>query len=406
MDYFEKSEFVKMSFSSSTKHSKSWKKMQGRLPHEEHRVATNLELLFDLIFVVAIAFAAAELHHAINHNHVVHGVVSFLVVFLAIWWAWMGFTWFASSFDTDDTPYRIAVFVQMAGALVIAAGIPDAFEHNNFLIVVAGYTLMRNGSIFQWLRVAFQAPKVRKTALRYALGIFIIQIGWWLSVLVVPAAYWWFAYAILMPLELLVPMWAESAGMTPWHPHHIAERYGLLTIIVLGESILSTANAIKEGLANGLLSANFLLFCLGAFLIVICLWWIYFGYEGHTHPKDYKTAFSWGYGHYFIFASVAATGAGLAVQVDFRLEKAHIDSLLAGYSLALPVAIYVVSIWLIQDHLKHAKGSWILPLSSLAILATPWFTTGYTTICIGLILIITVILHQSFICKSSLARHS
>ncbi len=95
--------------------------MQGRLPHEEHRVATNLELLFDLIFVVAIAFAAAELHHAINHNHVVHGVISFLVVFLAIWWAWIGFTWFASSFDTDDTPYRIAVFVQMAGALVIAA---------------------------------------------------------------------------------------------------------------------------------------------------------------------------------------------------------------------------------------------------------------------------------------------
>ena len=389
-----------MNFASHVKRASSWKRMQGRSPDEEHRAATNLELLFDLVFVVAISFAASELHHAIIHHHIMHGIVSFMVVFLAIWWAWMGFTWFASSFDTDDTPYRIAVFVQMAGALVIAAGVQEAFEHSNFSIVIAGYTLMRTASIAQWLRAAIQAPKTRKTALRYAVGIFVVQIGWWMALLVVPKEYWWFAYALLMPLELLVPMWAEHAGMTQWHPHHIAERYGLLTLIVLGELILSTTNAIKEGLSAGLFSFNFVLFCLGAFLIVICMWWIYFGYEGHANLRNYKTAFQWGYGHYFIFAAVAATGAGLGVQVDFRLGKAEIDAVIAGYSLALPIAIYIFSIWTIQQHIKRMKGSLVLPLSTLVILSTPWFTTGYTTISIACILIVTVVLHKSFTCMS------
>ena len=85
-------------------------------------MASTLELLFDLVFVVAISAAAAQLHHALANGHAAHGVVSYMMVFVSIWWAWMNFSWFASAFDNDDVPYRIAVFVQMAGALMIAAG--------------------------------------------------------------------------------------------------------------------------------------------------------------------------------------------------------------------------------------------------------------------------------------------
>ena len=102
--------------------------MRARSPHEPHRVATPLELLFDLVFVVAVARAAEGLHHAIAENHAAAGLAGFAMVFFAIWWAWMNFTWFASAYDCDDVPYRLAVFVQITGALIIAAGVTQMFE--------------------------------------------------------------------------------------------------------------------------------------------------------------------------------------------------------------------------------------------------------------------------------------
>ena len=109
--------------------------MTGRPVDEEHRVATPLELLFDLSFVVAVVAAAAELHHALADGHVGDGARRpTCMVFFAIWWAWMNFTWFASAYDTDDVPYRLLTLVQMAGVLVLAAGVPRAFEHGDFRV--------------------------------------------------------------------------------------------------------------------------------------------------------------------------------------------------------------------------------------------------------------------------------
>ena len=87
-----------------------------------HRPATSLELLFDLVFVVAIAQAASRLHHGIVAGHTGEALLSYGMVFFAVWWAWMNFTWFASGYDTDDVPYRLLVLVQLIGALILAAG--------------------------------------------------------------------------------------------------------------------------------------------------------------------------------------------------------------------------------------------------------------------------------------------
>ena len=94
------------------------KPLSPRDPHEKHRVATSLELLFDLIFVVAIATAGQQLHHAIVENHLAHGILLYCMVFFALWWAWMNFSWFASAYDNDDALYRILTFVQIIGSLV------------------------------------------------------------------------------------------------------------------------------------------------------------------------------------------------------------------------------------------------------------------------------------------------
>jgi hypothetical protein len=152
--------------------------MVARDREETHRAATPLELLFDLVFVVAVAQAASALHHALAEDRIGAGLTGYAMVFFAIWWAWMNFTWFASAYDTDDVPYRLAVFVQMSGALVLAAGVPKALEHRDFAVATLGYVIMRAAAVPQWLRAARADPPRRSACLRFAAGITLVQAGW------------------------------------------------------------------------------------------------------------------------------------------------------------------------------------------------------------------------------------
>jgi low temperature requirement protein LtrA len=146
--------------------------------------------------------------------------------------------------------YRLAVFVQIAGALMLAAGVPAMLEARTpNVATVGGYVVMRLALVAQWLRVSGSDPDRRTTARRYALGISMLQVAW-VAMLLVPRL-WVSGFVTFATLELLVPLWAERAGPTTWHPHHIAERYGLLTLIVLGESILAATSAIQSALASG-----------------------------------------------------------------------------------------------------------------------------------------------------------
>ncbi len=153
-------------------------RMVARAIDEPHRAASQLELLFDLTFVIAVAAITAQFAHGIADGHGLAGLVPFLQVFFAIWWAWMNFTWFASSYDTDDVAYRLLTLVQMAGVLVLAAGVPAAADHSDYGIVTLGYVIMRIGLVVQWLRAGREDPAGRRTALRYAAGITIAQLGW------------------------------------------------------------------------------------------------------------------------------------------------------------------------------------------------------------------------------------
>jgi low temperature requirement protein LtrA len=327
--------------------AKPWLRPVGpRDPQEPHRVASNLELLFDLCFVVAVAYAGAGLHHAIAAQHVAAGVASYLTVFFSIWWAWMNFSWHASAYDNDDGAYRLAVMVQITGCLVIAAGIPRAFEQHRFDVVFAGYFIMRLALVFLWLRAARAHPARRRTCLRFAAGI-TLAMGGWAVVLFTPDEppwTWWLMTAV----ELAIPAWAEAAGRTPWHAHHIAERYGLFTIIVLGESVLAATNAVREGVGGHGFTAALVGEIGGGLVILFSLWWIYFSKPAHRFLTSNRAGFLWGYGHYFIFASAAAIGAGLAVNVDYVLGQSRIPNGLAGAAIAVPVATFLLAVWLLH----------------------------------------------------------
>jgi low temperature requirement protein LtrA len=151
--------------------------MVARPTDEEHRSATALELFFDLCFVVAVAQAASTLHHQVADGHAGEGVVGYASVFFAIWWAWMNFTWFASAYDTDDIAYRLTTLVQIAGALILAAGVPQAMD-GLFTLIVLGESVLASTLAIQ-LALAEDAA-LADLATTAAGGLLTVFGMWWL----------------------------------------------------------------------------------------------------------------------------------------------------------------------------------------------------------------------------------
>jgi low temperature requirement protein LtrA len=348
--------------------------MRARSAQEPHRASTPLEAFFDLCFVVAVAAAGIPLHHNIAEDHVAFGVGHFLLVFFAIWWAWMNFTWFASAYDTDDDVYRITTLVQIAGALVLAAGIDPAFEKGDFAVITAGYVIMRLALVGQWLRAARSDVERRPVALRYAVGVALVQVAWLLRLLL-PEGLLVPAFLVLAVAELAVPIWAEraSGGPTTFHPHHIVERYGLFTLIVLGETVSAATIAVRGALDEGGHASRPLLeLAVAGLIIVFALWWIYFDRSAHNLLNTLRGSMMWGYGHYFIFAAAAGVGAGLSVAVDHATGAAEISDTLNGYAVAVPVAVYLFFVWLL--HLRpHQTGPMLVvfPIGTVLLLLAP-----------------------------------
>ncbi|GII59633.1 membrane protein [Planotetraspora thailandica] len=333
---------------------------------ESLRAATPLELLFDLCFVVAVAQAAAGLHHAFATGHTGFGLVSYAMTFFAIWWAWMNFSWFASAYDTDDVPYRIAALVQITGALILAAGIPRAFDHRDFTMAVAGYVVMRTALVANWLRAAASDPAGRSTALRYAAGVTTVEICW-VAMLALPHGMQSWAWPVLACADLAVPVWAERRHRTTWHPHHIAERYGLFTLIVLGESILAASLAVQGAVDTRAATASLYSVAGGGLLIVFSMWWLYFAKPAHRFLTSNRAAFLWGYGHYLIFASAAAVGAGLSAVVDDATGHGGAS----GAVVTVPVAVFLLAVWVLQQRPHHVgRGhNLIVPTAAVLVLA-------------------------------------
>lgn len=267
--------------------------MMLRDPSEEGRTATNLELFFDLVFVVTVSAIAGQWHHAIAGGDVASGLVSLAVVLFAVWWAWMGFTWFANFFDTDDVAYRLLVFVQLLASLGLASGIPYVFQDDDFRVMTCCYVVLRVAMSLQWLRAGRANPQLRRYSLRWASGIWACHVFW----VVFAFGHWPGAVMVLVGCagELAVPVWANRlppGRRAVTHPEHIEERYGLFTLITLGEMVLGASEAFNGALEDHAHSWPLVTAALLAFL----LWWLYFGFLGHYDLGDNRTAFIWGFG--------------------------------------------------------------------------------------------------------------
>lgn len=349
--------------------------MSGRDPHQADRVATPLELLFDLTFVIAFGVAAAQLAHATVAHHVVAGLAGFGFAAIAVCWAWINFSWFASAYDTDDWVYRLMTMVQMVGVLILALGIPPAVSsivegrHVDNRVLVGGYVVMRVAMVGQWLRAARQDPGRRRACLTYAVAITVAQIGW-IGVMVADTrvAVTLGLFVVMFTIELMGPVIAERRmGGTPWHAHHIAERYGLLAIIALGEGVVGAVASLSAVVTEHGWTLNTVLVAAAGTGLTFGMWWLYFvvPFGDLLHARRDRS-FWFGYAHIAVFAAIVATGAGLHV-AGYAIEgESQLGAAATVLAVAVPVGIYIGTLFGVYTAVAGAVDGFYALLAGVA----------------------------------------
>jgi len=367
--------------------------MTGRDRDVPHRVSSPLELLFDLVFVVAVSQASQNLHHLLSEGHGWRSVLAYLMVFFAVWWAWMNFTWLGSAFDTDDWAYRAMTIVQMGGVLVLAAGVHAAMVSGEWDVVTWGYVIMRLAMVGQWLRAGLSDRAARPVAFAYAVGVTVVQVLWVARIYLLDAEWQFLTFFALAVCEVLVPVIAERRGSTAWHPHHIAERYGLFTLILLGESILASASAIFDALREGEHTGQLTLLGIAALVIAAGMWWVYFARDQGSRLTSARRAFGFGYMHYLIFAAAGAASAGIEVDIDLTLGRTELSAFGAASALTIPVGVFVLAAWFVLLRGVVARAaSVVVALLGVAILAAALVpVTPAVSVAVLLVVIVVVL---------------
>ncbi|WP_258044792.1 low temperature requirement protein A [Streptomyces sp. SM11] len=353
--------------------------MTGRDPEEHGRTASPLELLFDLTFVVAVGTASSQFAEMLAEGHAAQAITALVLAMFAISVAWISFSWFASAFATDDWLYRALTMIQMIGVVVFSLGLPAMFHsveegsHLELRAMVIGYVVMRIAMVLQWWRAARQAPSFHEVGMANIRWTLIAQAGWIVVAFTpMPIAVVFVAFAVLGTLELVLPVLTQgSAGGTPWHPHHVAERYGLFAIIVLGEGVVGTVASSGDLLGGGdgtHWTWNAIAVVVAGVGLTFGMWWMYFLTPfGDILVHRRKRGYLFGYGHIPLFIGVAGAGAGLHVAGLYMEHHAEVSGVAVVLALAVPVGLYMLMIYLLHTLLLSAADRFHIVLITLTI---------------------------------------
>ena len=368
--------------------------MRPRDAGEPNRAASTLELFFDLVFAIAVSQASTSLFDMLAEGDCALGLPRYLLAFFAIWWAWMNFTWFSTSFDNDDWLYRVLTIVQMGGVLLFASGIEPMFVEDSYTLMIAGYVVMRFAMVLQWLRAAASGGPTRRTALIYAAGIAVAQVLWvaWLFVPDSPVRTVFLVVLILC--EIAVPVVAESAGhaSTPWHPEHITERYGCFTLILLGESLLGSANAVFSARSDVDSLVRLVELAVLALIVTASMWWIYFWPPHDRAIGSLRSSLRYGYLHYFVFAAAGAFSAGIEVETAVLTGESGLAKSAAGFTVAIPIALFMLGIWWIAIRRSaDVVVNTVLPLGAVLVLFDPFIPVPIALTTLVCVIVVAVL---------------
>ena len=275
---------------------------------EGERSATWLELFYDLVFVVAVA----ELAHVLEGDVSITGVLGFVVLFVPVWWAWIGSTFYATRFDTDDLGHRLLTIVEIFAVVAFAVEIHAGLSATSGGFAL-GYAAVRAILVGKYLGAHWNVPEARPLTRRYMLGFGADATLWFLSAFV-PTPYRFGLWIIGLLVSFGTPLTAgQLHSEIPPHRSHLPERFGLFTIVVLGESVVSLVGGAVEQ------TWTIRSFLVGGFslAIIFCLWWGYFedldGSEIRAAAEAGRTGVyqGWLYAHLPLVIGLTAVGISI-----------------------------------------------------------------------------------------------
>jgi low temperature requirement protein LtrA len=297
------------------------------------RHATWLELFFDLVFVISIA----EVVHTLEDYRTLADFLGTAGLFVAVWWAWVGYTVYADRFDTDDLLHRVLVLAGMLAVIAMALSIHDALHSGSIqfalaFVAVRGIVLLLNA------RARRHAAPARPL-LNLFLTAFSFGASLWLVSVFVPEPARYVLWGVALVIELSAP-WVGRRQIVkaPVHASHLVERFGLFTLIVLGESVISVA----QGAAEVRWTAATLAAAVGGFLGVACLWWLYFDRLDEGAVRSVLRGLVWNYAHLPLLAGLVS----VAVGTEYVIRQAEAAQLERSTTLALGggTALYLLAI--------------------------------------------------------------
>lgn len=318
------------------------------------RRVTWLELFFDVTFVAAVAQAGSPL----GDDYSLGGLARYVALFVLIWWAWVGHTTFSTRFGSDDGPQRVLTLIQMCAVVTMAINAKDALDSRSSAGFAVAYAAMRFVLAAQYFR-ARQMAESRALTNEYLAGLSLAATLWLVAALVpVPVRFWIWGLALV--IDLTVPLVAERHSVeVPPDAEHIAERYGLFTLILLGEGVVAIMHGMESQHDWSLPAATSAFVGIG---LTFLLWWWYFdGAKGASeHPtetrRDVVRFRLWSLAHLPFYVGIAVTGVGM----EHIVRGGGTTVLHQPEALILSVAAIVVmaSLWVIGTTSMPHRHSW------------------------------------------------
>jgi low temperature requirement protein LtrA len=303
---------------------------------QDERHATWLELFFDLVFVICIA----EVVHTLEDYRSLGDFLGTAGLFVAVWWAWVGYTVYADRFDTDDLLHRVLVLAGMLAVIAMALSLHDAL-HGGAAQFALAFVAVRGIVLLLNARARRHAAAARPLLNLY-LAAFSLGASLWLVSVFVPAPARYVLWGVALAIELSAP-WVgrRQIQRAPIHASHLVERFGLFTLIVLGESVISVA----QGAAEVDWTPATVGTAVAGFLAVASLWWLYFDRIDDGAIRSVLQGLTWNYAHLPLLAGLVSVAVGTEFAIrqaaDGQLERSTTLALGGGTALYLLATVVV-----------------------------------------------------------------
>jgi len=345
----------------------------------KERKAGWLELFFDLVYVVIISKIVHELSH-LHDGHLQHNLfLNYLIILVPVWWLWTGHTMYVNRFGIDDKLEKILTFVQMFLIIVLSMFVGAGDLQTTHLYYVSVYFLIRICTVLLYLRGSVLYPENKKTALIIAKiitggalislsGLFFLKTHLQVGVALLYVG-------ILFDIVVLY-LSQKKYAFTTFFKELLIERYGLLAIIILGESVVNLSRSLGEIHWNLNIALNGIL----GFLLLVSVWWSYFGITGYVSDRKF-IAPNIIYGHLFIYAALGFVATIIQFTITQDIIMKDFKILVISTMLSLLIGFFIVSISSVEKKLQYfaKKVAILAAIIAVVLLFNSYFLIIFST---------------------------